>query len=79
MDEGSRKHAASSRGAAIDGRRLVALALPVVLPPVMSAVFAAGNRRFGERAWRTGSLRWVAVSHALTDGSGLRNAPFFLG
>jgi membrane protease YdiL (CAAX protease family) len=34
---------------------------------------------WGWVAWRTGSLRWVAVSHVLTDGSGLRNAVFFLG
>jgi membrane protease YdiL (CAAX protease family) len=34
---------------------------------------------WGWVAWRTGSLRWVSVSHVLTDGSGLRNALFFLG
>lgn len=34
---------------------------------------------WGWVAWRTGSLRWVSVSHVLTDGSGVRNALFFLG
>jgi membrane protease YdiL (CAAX protease family) len=44
---------------------------------VLSAV--ALGLSWGWVAWRTGSLRWVAVSHAVTDGSGLRNALFFLG
>lgn len=30
-------------------------------------------------AWRSGTLCWVSVSHVVTDGSGLRNAVFFLG
>ena len=34
---------------------------------------------WGWVAWTTGSLRWVSVSHAFTDGSGLRNARFFIG
>jgi membrane protease YdiL (CAAX protease family) len=34
---------------------------------------------WGWAAWRTGSLRWVGASHVLTDGSGLRNALFFMG
>jgi len=34
---------------------------------------------WGWVAWRSGSLRWVSVSHVLTDGSGIRNALFFLG
>jgi membrane protease YdiL (CAAX protease family) len=34
---------------------------------------------WGWVAWRTGSLRWVSASHVLTDGSGIRNALFFLG
>jgi membrane protease YdiL (CAAX protease family) len=34
---------------------------------------------WGWVAYRTGSLRWVSVSHFVTDGSGLRNALFFLG
>ncbi len=34
---------------------------------------------WGWVAWRTGSLRWVSVSHVLTDGSGLRSALFFVG
>jgi membrane protease YdiL (CAAX protease family) len=34
---------------------------------------------WGWIAWRTGSLRWVSASHVITDGSGLRNALFFLG
>jgi membrane protease YdiL (CAAX protease family) len=33
---------------------------------------------WGWVAWRTGSLRWVTVSHFFTDGSGIRNALFFL-
>ena len=34
---------------------------------------------WGWVAWRTKSLRYVGLSHALTDGSGIRNAVFFLG
>ena len=34
---------------------------------------------WGWVAWKTGSLRWVSVSHVFTDGSGLRNALFLLG
>jgi Type II CAAX prenyl endopeptidase Rce1-like len=34
---------------------------------------------WGWVAWRTRSLRWTSVSHVLTDGSGIRNAVFFLG
>lgn len=34
---------------------------------------------WGWVAWKTRSLRWVSVSHVFTDGSGLRNAVFFLG
>ena len=34
---------------------------------------------WGWVAWRTGSLRWVAVSHFFADASGIRNALFFLG
>lgn len=34
---------------------------------------------WGWVAWRTGSIRWVAVSHVVTDASGIRNALFFLG
>jgi membrane protease YdiL (CAAX protease family) len=34
---------------------------------------------WGWVAWKTGSLRWVGVSHVFTDGSGIRNALFFLG
>jgi uncharacterized protein len=45
--------------------------------------FAAGATAIGLSwgwvAWRTGSLRWVSVSHLLTDGSGIRNSLFFLG
>ena len=33
---------------------------------------------WGWIAWRTGSLRWVALSHVVTDGSGVANARFFL-
>src|SRR3954447_5738342 len=34
---------------------------------------------WGWVAYRTRSLRWVAVSHFVTDASGLRNAMYFLG
>ncbi len=44
---------------------------------VMSAT--ALGLSWGLVAWRTGALRWVTVSHLFTDGSGLRNAVFFLG
>jgi uncharacterized protein len=48
--------------------------------PLVYVVAATGlGLSWGWVAWRTGSLRWVAVSHVLTDGSGLRNALFFLG
>jgi membrane protease YdiL (CAAX protease family) len=33
---------------------------------------------WGWVAYRSGSLRWVAVSHVLTDGSGIQNARYFL-
>ena len=48
--------------------------------PIGYAVAATAlGLSWGWVAWRTGSLRWVSVSHVLTDGSGLRNALFFLG
>jgi len=34
---------------------------------------------WGWVAWRTGSLRWVSISHVLTDASGVGNGGFFLG
>ena len=33
---------------------------------------------WGWVAWQTGTLRATTVSHVFTDGSGLRNALFFL-
>jgi uncharacterized protein len=60
------------------------LAPQVIHPAATSpAVFVAASTALGLSwgwvAWRTGSLRWVSVSHVLTDASGLRNALFFLG
>jgi membrane protease YdiL (CAAX protease family) len=60
------------------------LAPQVIHPSSMGAlgyVIAATalGLSWGWVAYRTGSLRWVSVSHFLTDGSGLRNALFFLG
>jgi hypothetical protein len=34
---------------------------------------------WGWVAQRTASLRWVSLSHLLTDASGIRNALFFMG
>ena len=34
---------------------------------------------WGWVAYRSGTLRWVSLSHLLTDGSGLRNALLFIG
>ena len=48
--------------------------------PIGYAVAATAlGLSWGWVAWRTGSLRWVSVSHVFTDGSGLRNALFFIG
>ncbi len=53
---------------------------PSSLGPVAYVVAATAlGLSWGWVAWRSGSLRWVAVSHVLTDGSGIRNALFFLG
>jgi uncharacterized protein len=53
---------------------------PSALGPVAYVVAAmALGLSWGWVAWRTKSLRWVAASHVLTDGSGIRNALFFLG
>jgi membrane protease YdiL (CAAX protease family) len=57
---------------------------PQVIHPgkLHPAVFVASSLVlglcWGWVAWRTGSLRWTTVSHFFTDGSGLRNALFFL-
>jgi membrane protease YdiL (CAAX protease family) len=48
-----------------------------VLEYVVSATLLGLS--WGWIAWRTRSLRWVSISHALTDSSGLRNAAYFLG
>lgn len=47
------------------------------IPYVISATLLGLS--WGWVAWRTKSLRWVTLSHAVTDSSGLRNAVFFLG
>jgi membrane protease YdiL (CAAX protease family) len=53
---------------------------PSSLGPVAYVVAATAlGLSWGWVAWRTRSLRWVAVSHFFTDGSGIRNAAFFLG
>jgi hypothetical protein len=46
--------------------------------PFVIASLALGMS-WGWVAFRTGSLRLVGISHVLTDGSGLRNALFFIG
>jgi membrane protease YdiL (CAAX protease family) len=60
------------------------LAPQVIRPSAMGpAVYVASATALGLSwgwvAWRTGSLRWVSLSHLFTDGAGLRNALFFLG
>ena len=60
------------------------LAPQVVHPsPMGSTVYVVSATALGLSwgwvAWRTGALRLVSVSHLFTDGSGLRNAAFFLG
>jgi membrane protease YdiL (CAAX protease family) len=53
---------------------------PSAMGPAAYVVAATAlGLSWGWVAWRTGSLRWVSVSHVLTDGSGIRNALFFLG
>jgi membrane protease YdiL (CAAX protease family) len=52
---------------------------PAAMGPVayVAAATALGLS-WGWVAYRTGSIRWVGVSHIVTDGSGLRNALFFI-
>ncbi len=53
---------------------------PSPVGPVVYVVSATAlGLSWGWVAWRSGALRWVSVSHVVTDGSGLRNAVFFLG
>jgi membrane protease YdiL (CAAX protease family) len=53
---------------------------PSALGPLVYVVSATAlGLSWGWVAWRTGSLRWVTVSHVFTDGSGIRNALFFIG
>jgi membrane protease YdiL (CAAX protease family) len=47
-------------------------------PAYVSAATLLGLS-WGWVAYRTGTLRWVAASHVLTDGAGLQNARYFLG
>jgi membrane protease YdiL (CAAX protease family) len=47
-------------------------------PAYMTAATLLGLS-WGWVAYRTGSLRWVGASHVLTDGSGIRNARYFIG
>ena len=52
---------------------------PSPLGPVAYVVAATAlGLSWGWVAWRTGSIRWVTVSHAFTDASGLRNALYFV-
>jgi hypothetical protein len=56
----------------------------VIHPSAMGqAVFVVASLvlglSWGWVAFRTGSLRYVSISHVLTDGSGLRSALYFLG
>jgi membrane protease YdiL (CAAX protease family) len=53
---------------------------PSALGPLVYVVSATAlGLSWGWVAWRTGSLRWVTASHFITDGSGIRNALFYLG
>ena len=53
---------------------------PSALGPLVYVVSATAlGLSWGWVAWRTGSIRWVTVSHCVTDASGIRNALFFLG
>src|SRR4051794_40067669 len=48
---------------------------PSTLGPLVYVVSATAlGLSWGAVAWRTGSLRWVTVSHFTTDASGIRNA-----
>jgi membrane protease YdiL (CAAX protease family) len=47
------------------------------IPYVISATLLGLS--WGWVAWQTKSLRWVGLSHAVTDSSGIRNALSFLG
>jgi membrane protease YdiL (CAAX protease family) len=53
---------------------------PSGLGPVTYVVSATAlGLSWGWVAWQTRSLRWVGLSHVVTDGSGIANASFFLG
>ena len=58
------------------------LAPQIIHPGASPLGFAIGSivmgMCWGWVAWRTGSLRWTTLSHVFTDGSGLRNAAFFV-
>ena len=47
-------------------------------PLAYVAAATALGLSWGWVALRTGSIRWVGISHVLTDASGLRNTSFFL-
>jgi membrane protease YdiL (CAAX protease family) len=52
---------------------------PSSLGPVAYAVAATAiGLSWGWVAFRTGSIRWVGLSHVVTDASGLRNVSFFM-
>jgi membrane protease YdiL (CAAX protease family) len=52
---------------------------PSPLGPIAYVVSATAlGLSWGWVAWRTGSVRWVTLSHVITDASGIRNALFFL-
>ena len=53
---------------------------PSPLGPLAYVIAATAlGLSWGWVAWRSGSIRWVMVSHVVTDASGIRNALFFLG
>lgn len=58
------------------------LAPQIIHPAANPLAFAVGSivigLCWGWVAWRTRSLRATTISHIFTDGSGLRNALFFL-
>ena len=52
---------------------------PSQLGPFVYVIAAAAlGLSWGWVAWRSRALRWVGLSHLITDASGLKNALFFL-
>jgi hypothetical protein len=53
---------------------------PAAMGPVAYVLAATAlGLSWGWIAFQTHTIRWTCVSHVVTDGSGLRNALFFLG